>query len=93
MILRLQRVEVVDEDTEEAIDDQTLEFSPEVFLENRPDASTAPELFERVNAAPRAITAQNAFLMQDMMRDVIRRGTGRRAMAIGSRFADRGFDD
>jgi penicillin-binding protein 1A len=68
-----------------ANDDQTLEFSPEVFLENRPDASTAPELFERVNAAPRAITAQNAFIMQDMMRDVIRRGTGRRAMAIGRR--------
>jgi len=74
----LLRVEVVDED-------QTLDFSPQVFLENRPDASTAPELFEGVNAAPHAITAQNAFLMQDMMRDVIRRGTGRRAMAIGRR--------
>lgn len=63
--------------------DQTREFSPEIFLENRPDASTEPELFTRVNAAPRVISAQNAFLMQDMMRDVIRRGTGRRAMAIG----------
>ena len=50
-----------------------------------PMQSTAPELFENVNAAPRAITAQNAFLMQDMMRDVIRRGTGRRAMALGRR--------
>jgi penicillin-binding protein 1A len=78
------RTKVSDEETSGVIDDdQTLEFSPQVFLENRPDASTAPELFERVNAAPRAITAQNAFLMQDMMRDVIRRGTGRRAMAIG----------
>ena len=56
-----------------------------MFLENRPDASTAPELFENVNAAPRAITAQNAFLLQDMMRDVIRRGTGRRAMVLGRR--------
>ncbi|MGI9220915.1 MAG: penicillin-binding protein 1A [Woeseiaceae bacterium] len=65
--------------------EQTPEFSPEVFLENRPDASTAPELFENVNAAPRAISAQNAFLMQDMMRDVIRRGTGRRAMVLGRR--------
>jgi penicillin-binding protein 1A len=78
------RIEVIDRDSDVAIDDdQTLEFSPQVFLENRPDASTAPELFERVNAAPRAVTAQNTFLMQDMMRDVIRRGTGRRAMAIG----------
>ena len=80
------RAAAIDEYTDAAIDeDQTLEFSPQVFLENRPDASTDPELFERVNAAPRAITPQNAFLMQDMMRDVIRRGTGRRAMAIGRR--------
>jgi penicillin-binding protein 1A len=80
------RAKVSDDETTDGIDnDQTLQFSPEVFLENRPDASTAPELFGRVNAAARAITAQNAFLMQDMMRDVIRRGTGRRAMAIGRR--------
>ena len=66
-------------------EEQTPEFSPEVFLENRPDASTAPELFADVNAAPRAITPQNAFLLQDMMRDVIRRGTGRRANVLGRR--------
>jgi penicillin-binding protein 1A len=52
-------------------------------LEYRADATTAPELFAPINAAPRAISAQNAFLMQDMMRDVIRRGTGRRALALG----------
>ena len=80
------RAQVIDREMDAAVnEDQTREFSPEVFLENRPDASTAPELFERINAAPRAITAQNAFLMQDMMRDVIRRGTGRRANAIGRR--------
>ena len=78
-------VEPVVDAEESAEDEQAPEFSPEVFLENRPDASTAPELFENVNAAPRAISAQNAFLMQDMMRDVIRRGTGRRAMALGRR--------
>jgi len=78
--------EVISETEQDAgNEDQTPEFSPEVILENRPDASTAPELFEHVNAAPRPITAQNTFLMQDMMRDVIRRGTGRRAMAIGRR--------
>ncbi len=34
-------------------------------------------------AAPRAISAQNAWLMTDMMADVIKRGTGRRALALG----------
>jgi len=33
--------------------------------------------------APRAISSQNAYLLTDMMRDVIRRGTGRRAQALG----------
>jgi penicillin-binding protein 1A len=33
--------------------------------------------------APRVISAQNAWLMSDMMRDVIRRGTGRRALSLG----------
>lgn len=33
--------------------------------------------------APRAISSQNAYLITDMMRDVIRRGTGRRALALG----------
>jgi penicillin-binding protein 1A len=36
---------------------------------------------ERV--APRVITAENAWLMDDMMADVVRRGTGARAMALG----------
>jgi len=33
--------------------------------------------------APRVISAQNAYLMTDMMSDVIKRGTGRRALALG----------
>jgi penicillin-binding protein 1A len=33
--------------------------------------------------AERVISPQNAYLMTDMMQDVVRRGTGRRAMAIG----------
>jgi len=33
-------------------------------------------------AAPRVISAQNAYLMDDMMADVIKRGTGRRALAL-----------
>jgi penicillin-binding protein 1A len=55
----------------------------DVAMDYRPDAATAPELFAAVNAAPRAISAQNVFIIQDMMRDVIRRGTGRRALVLG----------
>jgi penicillin-binding protein 1A len=33
-------------------------------------------------AAPRVISAQNAYLMDDMMADVIKRGTGRRALVL-----------
>ena len=64
----------------------TIEEIADIALSYRPDASVAPELFEDVNVAPRAITAQNAFLIQDMMRDVVRRGTGVRAWrALGRR--------
>jgi penicillin-binding protein 1A len=34
------------------------------------------ELYPRLHVAPRAITAQNAYLLTDMMQDVVRRGTG-----------------
>jgi penicillin-binding protein 1A len=60
----------------------SLELMADVGETYRPDASLAPELFADVNAAPRVITAQNAFLIQDMMRDVILRGTGRRARVL-----------
>jgi penicillin-binding protein 1A len=56
-----------------------LEQMADVVLSYRPDATDAPELFEGMNLAPQAITPQNAFLIQDMMRDVVRRGTGVRA--------------
>jgi len=70
----------------EILTDEDL-IDPELFLEQmadvvlsyRPDATDAPELFEGMNLAPQAITPQNAFLIQDMMRDVVRRGTGVRA--------------
>ncbi len=65
------------------IDTEEFEPTPDMILQDRPDAATEPELFARINAAPRVISEQNAFLIQDMMRDVIRRGTGRRAMALG----------
>ncbi len=63
----------------------TLEEMADVALVYRPDASVAPELFEDVNIAPQVISPQNAFIVQDMMRDVIRRGTGVRANSLGRR--------
>jgi penicillin-binding protein 1A len=36
-----------------------------------------------LNIAPRVLTPQNVYLMRSMMRDVIQRGTGRRARALG----------
>jgi penicillin-binding protein 1A len=51
----------------------------------RPDATAAPALFADVHLAPRAISEQNAYLIQDMMREVITspRGTGQRARRLG----------
>jgi penicillin-binding protein 1A len=60
----------------------SLELMAEVGESYRPDASIAPELFADINAAPRVISEENAFLIQDMMRDVIMRGTGRRARVL-----------
>ena len=61
----------------------SLEEMAEIANVYRPDATVDPELYKDVNLAPQAVTPQNAFLVQDMMRDVVRRGTGRRAMALG----------
>lgn len=57
----------------------------EVALTYMPDATAAPELYADVSLAPRVISEQNAYLISDMMRDVILRGTGRRALALGRR--------
>ncbi|MBT8084691.1 MAG: hypothetical protein KJO19_06160, partial [Woeseia sp.] len=62
---------------------QDLEQMAEFGEEYRPDAVEAPSLYADVKLAPRIISAQNAYLIQDMMRDVIRRGTGRRARVLG----------
>src|SRR5690606_40485600 len=56
----------------------------------KPESTAKTELIDEIadlypdgRKAPRAITPQNAYLITDMMRDVIRRGTGRRALALG----------
>ena len=64
-------------------EEMTSEEMADVAMTYRPDATTAPQLFAHINAAPRAISAQNAYLISDMMRDAIRRGTGRRALVLG----------
>jgi penicillin-binding protein 1A len=61
----------------------TLEQMADLGETYRPDANVAPDLFADVNAAERIISPQNAFLIQDAMRDVIRRGTGVRARVLG----------
>jgi penicillin-binding protein 1A len=53
-------------------------------MEWRPDAEETPAFFSATpNLASRIITAENAYLVYDMMRDVIQRGTGRRARDLG----------
>ena len=65
------------------VEELTLDEMAEIATVYRPDATVAPELFEDVVVAPQAVSPQNVFLVQDMMRDVVRRGTGRRAMVLG----------
>jgi penicillin-binding protein 1A len=49
----------------------------------RPTAAETPHFHRFPEVAPRVISAENAFLVYDMMRDVIQRGTGRRARDLG----------
>jgi len=51
----------------------------------RPEPDETPGFLSNAGYAPRIITPQNAYLIYDMMRDVIRRGTGRRARELGRR--------
>jgi len=52
-------------------------------LEWRPDYTEAPSFWSDRNQADRIVSPQNAYIVYDMMRDVIRRGTGQRAKALG----------
>lgn len=76
---------VDDSGASEGSGEMSLAQLAEVGESYQPDAAAAPELFRHVKLAPRIISEQNAFLIQDMMRDVIRRGTGRRALQLGRR--------
>ena len=50
----------------------------------RPTVAEAPRFVRNfVTPAERVVSAENTYLIYDMMRDVIRRGTGRRARELG----------
>ncbi len=48
-----------------------------------PTNAAATVLGSRTDPAPRAISAANAYLLTTMLQDVINRGTGRKALALG----------
>ncbi len=54
-----------------------------VTLERHPEATNQPKLFADQELAPRVVSAENAYIVYDMMRDVVSRGTGRRAQVLG----------
>ena len=64
-------------------EEMSLEEMADVALTYQPDAAVAPELFASINAAEHVVSEQNLYLIQDAMRDVIQRGTGRRARVLG----------
>ncbi len=47
------------------------------------DSAETPEFWQERNQPERIITAENSYIIYDMMRDVIQRGTGRRARELG----------
>jgi penicillin-binding protein 1A len=49
----------------------------------RPTAAETPRFHGGSEIAPRIVSEENAFLVYDMMRDVIQRGTGQRARDLG----------
>ncbi len=67
----------------EVVPEYTLEEMADVALDYRPGPDEDPERFADIKAAPQVVSKQNTYIIQDMMRDVIRRGTGRRAMVLG----------
>ena len=69
----------------------TVRISDPARVQTRSDPAAAgdgpgthgePAPLPPAEVAPRVISAQNAYLMADMMADVIKRGTGRRALSL-----------
>ncbi|MEM9334290.1 MAG: PBP1A family penicillin-binding protein [Pseudomonadota bacterium] len=69
----------------EQVPEYTFTEMAELGLDYRPDNDDYPQQLDGIRAAGEAIPEQNAYIIQDMMRDVVRRGTGRRALTLGRR--------
>ena len=76
-------------DAEPELEPEGPAFRPLAIASNTDHSNEGPEQPTIVQSqagvvtAPRVITAQNAFLVRSMMMDVVRRGTGKRAMELG----------
>lgn len=76
------------EETEPAIEQEKPSFRPLQLeaenLEVVEQESTEPtDMVAAPSPAPRVISEQNAYLIRSMMMDVVRRGTGKKAMVLG----------
>ncbi|NOY70778.1 MAG: penicillin-binding protein 1A [Gammaproteobacteria bacterium] len=58
------------------------EVTPALHVNPGIDEETLDPIPE-LNLAPRTISAQNAYIIYSMMKDVVKRGTGRRALKLG----------
>lgn len=65
--------------TEESLSSESVAAAETEGVAVAPPGCSVPA----TQVAPRVISAQNAWLMTDMLREVITRGTGRRALALG----------
>jgi penicillin-binding protein 1A len=59
-----------------------LPAEPAASVDTAPESADSAHKNSARNLAPRVISPANAFLMTDLMRDVIRKGTARRALAL-----------
>ena len=64
-----------------ALDDEQSEIEEEVLDPNTPLA--LPQPLEKELVAPRILEPRIAFVMDSILRDVVKKGTGRRALALG----------
>jgi len=68
---------------EAPMQDESLELDVSELTEVAVSQSNEGSIEEVENISPRVIDAQNIWLMNSMLRDVVRYGTGRKAMALG----------
>lgn len=77
----LEQVEVI-EKTEPSFRPLQLDAAEDLQTTEQIRIET-PDAVARFIPAPRVISEQNAYLVRSMMMDVVRRGTGKKAMALG----------